>query len=143
MPVAVDNIMNGIKVEDGAFLTNAERLQLEMQGIMDKRLQDVTNPNLPNKTLDNMGAVSDAFAGITNSAIQGTLGDRTKDRPYYWYDVNGEPTNNQQVEFFAEMFSQGMVNNADAIANVQHYLPTASKDMEGIMEDMLSRVSGG
>ena len=141
---AIEEIMAGNRiVYRGQQLTEAQRVQLYLQNKVDEALVRRPTTELPNKTWYNMNTVSDTFAGMTNSSVTGTAGDRRRNRYHYWFDINGNPTNFQQMEIFAGVFSNMTLHNDDAIANINHYLPEASGIVGGIIDYMSSRTGGG
>ena len=87
---------------------------------------------------NSMVGVADMFGGITGNVVSAK---ESRDLSL-WRDSNGNPTHNQQKEFFAQYFSAGMRKDDDALANQNHYFPSGSAVLGDIINDMENRIGG-
>lgn len=90
-----------------------------------------------------MSAVSDVYGGITNQNIRSAQGyghGPEGGKPFfYWYDVFGQPTENQSSELWAEYFSFQITGNEEALEQIREYYPRASEAMDAMTEEMARR----
>ncbi len=84
-------------------------------------------------------AVSDVFGGYTNNTLGGYgYGHRKEDDELisdynYWYDSNGNETNKQSRELFAEYYSYNMVGTEPSINATENYFANSPDHIEEML----------
>lgn len=87
-------------------------------------------------------AASDVYGGVTNNAIIGDYGHRKNSSQNgtdytYWY-YNGQATNKQTSELWAEFFAAKMTHDEAALASIKEHFPNAYEAMEAMARDMVA-----
>jgi hypothetical protein len=89
---------------------------------------------------------SDVYGGVTANIIHGDWyhfpPPVDASYKYYWYDIFGNATGSQGKEFFAESFSNGMTQNAEALRNAQVFFPTADGKFSGLVYTLKNEKEG-
>ena len=91
----------------------------------------------------NASMVSDIYGGVTNNKIIGNMGHPARKLGpdgtvfYYWYDEDGDSTDNQVNEAWAEYFSAIITGDEYNIENNELYFPTAANEMKELEEILL------
>ena len=88
---------------------------------------------------DNMVTVWDITAGVTNRAVGVDGVDGRVDREHYWFDADGTPTYNINLEFFADYIATRMRNDGVKLEILRHYFPEAMAVMADIMAEIFER----
>jgi hypothetical protein len=86
---------------------------------------------------------SDIYGGVSNNKIHGEyyhfkqeLINEDPQKAFYWYDVSGSPTGSQNKEFFAGAFSNEMMQNAEANANIAEFFPNTSVEFKELVNSL-------
>ena len=87
-------------------------------------------------------AASDVYGGITNNALLGSYGHFKKPAQdgseyTYWYSQDGQATNKQTSELWAEFFAAQMTQDEVALESIKKHFPNAYDAMEAMARDMV------
>ena len=99
-------------------------------GYFDAELDLVIDTNTGLLDGDSNTMISDIYGGAINNSIVGKWGH---DDDGYWYDKNGNHTEQLTTEFMAEYFANEMTGNPGK-ENARNYLPKSHEYMDELMK---------
>lgn len=117
----LDYIMGAKSVSEDS-LTNTERALL-------RQIQSQYKNDMAGALNE---AASDVYGGVTSNIISGSYGHWDDS---YWYQ-NGNPTNAQCMELWAEYYSYCMTGNETSMASLREYFPQASAYLDEMAASM-------
>ena len=136
----IECIQNG---GDRSYLTNTDEEQIydDIVTQYDTELSaEGTSITLSNGNGAKVRAgISDIYGGATNNVINGDRGhyDTNDSGEYtYWFDSNGNPTQNQSSEMFAHYYSYGITGNDEAMDDMRDYLPNTMTQYDEMIDAM-------
>ncbi|MDR2547332.1 MAG: hypothetical protein LBC96_07475, partial [Lachnospiraceae bacterium] len=122
--VVVGNILAGREIKRENATTEARIIQLAIQDEMSIKLSKKY-----------MITISDLYGGMTNNVVVGSFGHSNE----HWLDTEGNPTYNQQHEFFAGSFSTAIRRNDMEHKNQILYLKESTEVYNKIVSGVADR----